>query len=53
MPAGGQISEILTSPETRSFPTPTSEKDWTVQPLAHIVCSALRYFQTKAAPGTF
>jgi hypothetical protein len=51
MQAGGQI--YRNSNPTRSSPTPTSEKDWVVRPLPHIVSSAWRYFQIKAAPGTF
>jgi hypothetical protein len=39
---------------TVSFPTPTSVlKDGAVPHLALIVCSALLYFQIKAAPDTF
>jgi hypothetical protein len=38
---------------TGSFPTPTSVKDGVAPHLAHIVCSALLYFQIKSAPGTF
>jgi hypothetical protein len=49
--AGGQI--FRNSNLTGSFPTPTSVKDGAAPHLAHIVCSALRYFQTKAAPGIF
>jgi hypothetical protein len=52
IPAGEQI--FRNSNLTGSFPTPTSVKDGTAPHLlAHIVCSALLYFQTKAAPGTF
>ena len=51
IPAGGQI--FRNSNLTGSFPTPTSVKDGTAPHLAHIVCSTLLYFQTKAAPGTF
>ena len=49
--SGGQI--FRNSNLTGSFPTPTSVKDGAAPHLAHIVCSALRYFQTKAAPGIF
>jgi hypothetical protein len=51
IPAGGQI--VRNSNLTGSFPTPTSVKDGAAPNLAHIVCSALPYFQIKAAPGTF
>ena len=51
MPAGGQI--FRNSNLTESFPTPTSVKDGTAPHLAHIVCSALLYFQIKAAPDPF
>ena len=51
IPAGGQI--FRNSNLTGSFPTPTSVKDGAATHLAHIVCSALLYFQIKAAPGTF
>jgi hypothetical protein len=49
--AGGQI--FRNSNLTGFFPTPTSVKDGAAPQLAHIVCSALRYFQIKAAPCTF
>ena len=52
IPAGGQIFRN-SNLRTGSFPTPTSVKDGAALHLAHIVCSALLYFQTKAAPGTF
>jgi hypothetical protein len=51
IPAGGQI--FRNSNLTGSFPMPTSVKDGAATHLAHIVCSALLYFQIKAAPGTF
>ena len=49
--AGGQ--SFRNSNLAGSFPTLTSVKDGAAPHLAHIVCSALRYFQTKAAQGTF
>jgi hypothetical protein len=51
IPDGGQI--FRNSNLTGSFPMPTSVTDWAATHLAHIVCSALLYFQIKAAPGTF
>jgi hypothetical protein len=51
IPAGGQIFRNCNL--TGSFPTPTSVKDGAAPNLAHIACSALLYFPTKAAPGTF
>ena len=55
MLAGVQI--FRNSTLTRSSPTPTSKKDRAVQPIvqpfAHIVCSALWYFQIKAAQVLF
>jgi hypothetical protein len=49
--AGGQI--FRNSNLTGSFPTPTCVKDGAAPHLAHIVCSALLYFQIKAALGIF
>jgi hypothetical protein len=52
MQAGGQI--FRNSNLTGSSLTPTSVlKDGAASHLAHIVGSALLYFQRKCAPGTF
>ena len=51
IPVGGQI--FRNSNLTGSLPMPTSVKDAAATHLAHIVCSALLYFQIKSAPGTF